>query len=94
MTIFLIVNFHSTENLKITLERVEPYWIDHIAKDLYQGKDVLVVAHGNFLKSFNKLLEGISDDDITSLEIATGQPIVYDLDKNLKVLGKKFSNHT
>ena len=77
------------ENLKVTLERVIPFWEDHIAPDLLAGKNVIVAAHGNSLRALTKYLEGISDDDIINLEIPTGQPIVYDLDENLKVVDKK-----
>ena len=77
------------ENLKVTLERVMPFWEDHIAPDLLAGKNVIVAAHGNSLRALTKYLEGISDDDIINLEIPTGQPIVYDLDENLKVVDKK-----
>ena len=77
------------ENLKVTLERVMPFWEDHIAPDLLGGKNVIVAAHGNSLRALTKYLEGISDDDIINLEIPTGQPIVYDLDENLKVVDKK-----
>ena len=77
------------ENLKVTLERVMPFWEDHIAPDLLAGKNVIVAAHGNSLRALTKYLECISDDDIINLEIPTGQPIVYDLDENLKVVDKK-----
>ena len=77
------------ENLKVTLERVMPFWEDHIAPDLLAGKNVIVAAHGNSLRALTKYLEGISDDDIINLEIPTGQPIAYDLDENLKVVDKK-----
>lgn len=77
------------ENLKVTLERVMPFWEDHIAPDLLAGKNVIVAAHGNSLRALTKYLEGISDDDIINLEIPTGQPIVYDLDENLKVVDKE-----
>ena len=77
------------ENLKVTLERVMPFWEDRIAPDLLAGKNVIVAAHGNSLRALTKYLEGISDDDIINLEIPTGQPIVYDLDENLKVVDKK-----
>ncbi|MDK6368518.1 MULTISPECIES: 2,3-diphosphoglycerate-dependent phosphoglycerate mutase [Aerococcus] len=76
------------ECLKDTLARTLPYWEDHIAPELKQGKNVLVVAHGNSLRSITKYLENISDEDIPSVEIATGEPIVYDLDENLNVVNK------
>ena len=66
-----------------------PYWEDHIAADLKEGKNVLVVAHGNSLRSLTKYLEGISDEDIPNLEIATGEPIIYDVDENLHISNKK-----
>ncbi|WP_454901570.1 2,3-diphosphoglycerate-dependent phosphoglycerate mutase [Aggregatibacter sp.] len=76
------------ENLKVTLERVLPFWEDQIAPALLSGKLVLVVAHGNSLRALAKHIEGISDADIMDLEIPTGQPLVYKLDDNLKVVEK------
>ena len=76
------------ENLKVTLERVLPFWEDQIALALLSGKRVLVVAHGNSLRALAKHIEGISDADIMDLEIPTGQPLVYKLDDNLKVVEK------
>ena len=76
------------ENLKVTLERVLPFWEDQIAPALLSGKRVLVVAHGTSLRALAKHIEGISDADIMDLEIPTGQPLVYKLDDNLKVVEK------
>ena len=76
------------ENLKVTLERVLPFWEDQIAPALLSGKRVLVVAHGNSLRALAKHIEGISDADIMDLEIPTGQPLVYKLDDDLKVVEK------
>ena len=76
------------ENLKVTLERVLPFWEDQIAPALLSGKRVLVVAHGNSLRALAKHIEGISYADIMDLEIPTGQPLVYKLDDNLKVVEK------
>ena len=76
------------ENLKVTLERVLPFWEDKIAPAIISGKRVLVAAHGNSLRALVKHIEGISDDDIMGVEIPTGQPLVYQLDDNLKVLEK------
>ena len=78
------------ENLKVTLERVLPFWEDQIAPALLSGKRVLVVAHGNSLRALAKHIEGISDADIMDLEIPTGQPLVYKLDDNLKVIEKSY----
>lgn len=77
------------ENLKVTLERVMPFWTDKIAPDLIERKNVLVVAHGNSLRALTKHLENISDEDIMNLEIATGKPIVYELDDMLNIIEKK-----
>jgi 2,3-bisphosphoglycerate-dependent phosphoglycerate mutase len=73
-----------TESLKTTLARVQPYWEDRIAAELLRGRDVLVAAHGNSLRAVVKMLEGISDDDITELNIPTGVPRLYELDAALK----------
>ena len=76
------------ENLKVTLQRVLPFWEDHIAPAIICGKRVLVAAHGNSLRALAKHIEGISDDDIMGLEIPTGQPLVYKLDDDLNVVEK------
>ncbi|KAE9530999.1 MULTISPECIES: 2,3-diphosphoglycerate-dependent phosphoglycerate mutase [Testudinibacter] len=78
------------ENLKVTLERVLPFWEDQIAPALLSGQRVLVTAHGNSLRALAKHIEGISDADIMDLEIPTGQPLVYQLDDNLKVVKKYY----
>ncbi|EUJ59068.1 2,3-diphosphoglycerate-dependent phosphoglycerate mutase [Listeria fleischmannii] len=80
----------SGENLKVTLERVIPYWMDTIAPEIKSGKRVVIAAHGNSLRALVKFLEGISDDDIMELEIPTGVPLVYELDKDLKPLNKYY----
>ncbi|NNC47698.1 MAG: 2,3-diphosphoglycerate-dependent phosphoglycerate mutase [Sphingomonas sp.] len=69
-----------TESLKLTIDRVLPYYENVIMPELKSGKRVLISAHGNSLRALVKHLSGISDDDITGLEIPTGKPIVYDLD--------------
>ncbi|TMM48128.1 2,3-diphosphoglycerate-dependent phosphoglycerate mutase [Qipengyuania marisflavi] len=68
------------ESLKLTIERVLPYWESAILPQLAKGKTVIVSAHGNSLRALVKHLSNISDDDITGLEIPTGQPIIYDFD--------------
>lgn len=78
-----------TENLEITLDRVMPFYEDHIAPNLKQGKNILIAAHGNSLRALCKYLENISDEVITGLEIATGQPIVYELSDKLEIINKK-----
>ncbi len=77
------------ENLKVTLERVLPFFDAKIKKDLEAGKDVVIAAHGNSLRALVKHLENISDDDILNVEIANGQPIVYDLNADLSINDKK-----
>lgn len=77
------------ENLKVTLERVIPFWEDHIAPDLLDGKNVIIAAHGNSLRALTKYIENISDADIMDLEMATGEPVVYDFDDKLKVTNKE-----
>jgi 2,3-bisphosphoglycerate-dependent phosphoglycerate mutase len=73
-----------TESLKETLVRVLPFWADKIAPQLKQGKNVLVVAHGNSLRALVKMLDGMSDSDIVEFNIPTGVPMVYELDEDLK----------
>jgi 2,3-bisphosphoglycerate-dependent phosphoglycerate mutase len=73
-----------TESLKTTLARVRPYWEDRIAAELKRGRNVLVAAHGNSLRAVVKMLENISDDEITELNIPTGIPRLYELDADLK----------
>lgn len=73
-----------TESLKDVIARVMPYWKSSIEPDLKAGKTVFVCAHGNSIRAIVKDIEGISDDQIPSLEIPTATPLVYDLDKNLK----------
>ncbi len=80
----------STESLKDTIARVLPYYEAAIAPALAAGETVLIAAHGNSLRALVKHLSGISDDEITGLEIPTGQPIVYDLDSNLAALERYY----
>lgn len=77
------------ENLKVTLERVIPFWEDNIAPDLLDGKNVIVAAHGNSLRALTKYIKNISDEDIMDVEMATGQPVVYELDDNLNIVSKE-----
>lgn len=80
----------SGENLKVTLERVIPYWMDTIAPEIKEGKRVVIAAHGNSLRALVKFLEGISDDEIMELEIPTGVPFVYELNDDLKPVNKYY----
>jgi 2,3-bisphosphoglycerate-dependent phosphoglycerate mutase len=73
-----------SECLQDVLERALPYWADGIVPDLRAGRVVLVGAHGNSLRALVKHLDGIGDDDIAELNIATGQPLVYELGDDLR----------
>jgi 2,3-bisphosphoglycerate-dependent phosphoglycerate mutase len=80
----------ATESLKDTIARVLPYWEARIAPALKAGQRVLISAHGNSLRALVKHLSAIPDDEITGLEIPTGQPIVYDLDDDLNALDRYY----
>ena len=80
----------ATESLKDTIARVLPYWNERIAPELKAGKRVLISAHGNSLRALVKHLSNIPDDEITSLEIPTGQPIVYELDSDLNATDRYY----
>ncbi|MDF2604566.1 2,3-diphosphoglycerate-dependent phosphoglycerate mutase [Sphingomonas sp.] len=84
------IDIPATESLKDTIARVLPYWEERIAPALKDGQRVLISAHGNSLRALVKHLSNIPDDEITSLEIPTGQPIVYDLDDDLRALDRYY----
>jgi 2,3-bisphosphoglycerate-dependent phosphoglycerate mutase len=73
-----------TECLKDTVARVLPFWNDEIAPSIRSGKRIIISAHGNSLRALIKMLDGISDEDIVGLNIPNGQPLVYELDADLK----------
>jgi 2,3-bisphosphoglycerate-dependent phosphoglycerate mutase len=73
-----------TECLKDTVARVMPVWDEEIAPAIRAGKKILISAHGNSLRALIKMLDGISDEDIVGLNIPNGQPLVYELDADLK----------
>ncbi len=75
-----------TECLKDTVARFVPFWETTVAPAVASGKRVILAAHGNSLRALVKYLDGISDDDITELNIPTGIPLVYELDDNLKAV--------
>ncbi len=79
-----------TESLKTTLDRVEPYWDAEIAPRLKAGETVLVAAHGNSLRAIVKLLFGVADDRIVDVEIPTGNPLLIELDANLKPVASRY----
>jgi 2,3-bisphosphoglycerate-dependent phosphoglycerate mutase len=79
----------ATECLADVVGRLLPYWYDAIGPALLAGYTVLVAAHGNSLRALIKHLDGLSDGEITGLEIPTGVPIVYTLDDALAVTAKR-----
>ncbi len=86
------IDVPATESLKDTIARVLPYWEGRIAPALKDGQRVLISAHGNSLRALVKHLSGISDEEITGLEIPTGQPIVYELDDALNATDRYYLN--
>ena len=72
-----------TENLMDTIERVVEYWNSDIKKELENGKNVLIVAHGNSLRGLMKYLDNLTKDEVVNLEIDTGRPICYLLNDDL-----------
>ena len=74
------------ESLKDTIARVLPYWHSDISKSLQEGKNVIVAAHGNSLRALIKYLLNISNEDILNLNLVTGKPMVFEIDKDLKVI--------
>ncbi|MCC7256817.1 MAG: 2,3-diphosphoglycerate-dependent phosphoglycerate mutase [Gammaproteobacteria bacterium] len=80
----------AAESLKDTLARVLPYWESTIAPRLRAGENVLVAAHGNSLRALVKMLDGISDRDITELNIPTGIPLLYELDAGLRPRERRY----
>lgn len=73
-----------TECLKDVLARVLPYWYDAVVPDLRRGHTVLIAAHGNSLRALVKHLDGMSDEDVVSLNIPTGIPLLYELDAGMR----------
>jgi 2,3-bisphosphoglycerate-dependent phosphoglycerate mutase len=77
------------ESLKQVYERVVPYYQANILSKLKEGKNILIVAHGNSLRALTKYLEKIKDEDISKLEIEVGEVDVFEIDTNGNVLSKK-----
>merc|ERR1712048_704212 len=80
----------SAESLKITADRVLPYWYDHIAPCVMKGMNVLIAAHGNSLRALCKYLENMSEAEVLEYNIPTAVPLVYELDKDLKFVKKYY----
>ncbi|MES0490573.1 MAG: 2,3-diphosphoglycerate-dependent phosphoglycerate mutase [Leptospirales bacterium] len=78
------------ESLKLTVERVLPYWTDTIAPSILQGKKVIIAAHGNSLRALVMYLDNFSEEEIPKFNIPTGIPLIYELDENLKPIRRYF----
>ena len=74
------------ESLKLTIDRVLPYWESDISKQIKAGKNVLISAHGNSLRALIKYLLNISDEKILDLNLPTGTPLVFEIDENLNII--------
>ncbi len=74
------IDVPKAESLKLTLDRVQPYWENVIAPQLTAGEPLIIAAHGNSLRALSKLLLDVSDNDIVGLEIPTGNPLLFDLE--------------
>jgi 2,3-bisphosphoglycerate-dependent phosphoglycerate mutase len=85
-----IANLPATESLATTLDRVRPCWEEKIVPELKAGKNVLIAAHGNSLRALVKMLDRVSEEEITGFNIPTGIPLVYDLDADLKPVSRDF----
>lgn len=77
------------ESLHQTQKRLMPYYHEHVASQLIQGKDQLIVAHGSSLRALIKKLESIDNHDIVNLEVPNAEPIVYTMNSELKIIDKK-----
>jgi len=79
-----------TESLKDTVARVVPYWNERIAPRIRTGERVLIAAHGNSLRALIKHLDRVPDDKIVSVNVPTGIPLVYELDRDLNPLSSRY----
>ncbi len=80
----------TAESLKMTIDRVMPYWENEIVPQMKKGKKIIISAHGNSLRALVKHLDGISDDEIPSVNIPTGRPLVYEFDEKMNVKDKYY----
>ena len=80
----------ASESLATTLIRVQECWKETILLDLKNNKNVLLVAHGNSLRALVKMLDNISEEEITQFNIPTGVPILYELDDNFQPISRNF----
>jgi 2,3-bisphosphoglycerate-dependent phosphoglycerate mutase len=85
-----IPDLPATESLALTLERVRPSWHELVVPELLAGNDVLIAAHGNSLRALVKMLDDVSDEEITGFNIPTGVPLSYELDDDLVPVSREF----
>jgi len=78
------------ESLKNVIDRLKPFWGNYINYITERKGDHLIIAHSNSLRAIVKILDQLSDEKIISVNIPTGIPLVYTLDKNLNVLEKEY----
>lgn len=78
------------ESLQQTLSRMQPYWEQTIIPEIQKGKNILIVSHKNILRTLIMQLDGISDMKIMKLSIATGRPLIYELDDKLRTINKYY----
>lgn len=74
------------ESLYDAYQRIIPYYVDQVAPRLLEGKNQLIVAHGSTIRALIKYIEGIGDKDIDGVEVANGKPLIYEFDKELKIV--------
>ncbi|MBO6195482.1 MAG: 2,3-diphosphoglycerate-dependent phosphoglycerate mutase [Bacilli bacterium] len=79
-----IDNLPTTENLEDTIVRVVDYFENEIKKELENGRNIIIAAHGNSLRALMKYLDNLNEEEVLALELKTGSPICYELDENLK----------
>lgn len=75
-----------SESLFKAYQRIIPYYVDHIVPELLDGKNQLVVAHGSTIRAMIKYLENIGDKEIDGVEVANGEPLIYDFDDKLNLI--------
>lgn len=85
-----ISNLPATESLATTLDRVKPCWDECIVPELKAGRNVLIAAHGNSLRALVKMLDDVSEEEITGFNIPTGIPMLYELDEQLRPQSRRF----
>ena len=78
------------ESLKNVIDRLKPFWKEYVKNFVTSGDNHLIVAHSNSLRAIVKILDQLSSEEIVSVNIPTGVPLVYTLDKSLNVLDKKY----